>query len=137
VTLIELIPVQYRALALVLALGLFGGGMYWWGGNNARNACAAKAGKESAKIEKAEDKRDIAIDGIAAATAEAVAAELNRNRGLSDERAERIRVVEVPGACRNIDPAIMRELRAAADGANAALGIGVRSAAAESGAGNP
>ncbi len=132
-----MIPVQYRALALVLALGLFGGGMYWWGGNNARNACAAANGKASAKVEEAEDKRDANIENIATATANAVAAELNRNRGQSDERSERIRIVEVPGACRNIDPAIVRELRQAADGINATLGIGVRSDTPGTSAANP
>ncbi len=134
---LRLIPVQYRALALVLALGLFGGGMYWWGGNNARNACAAANGKASAKVEKAEDRRDLAVEDIATATATAVAAELNQNRSDANDRAERIRIVEVPGACRNIDPAIVRELRQAADGVNAALGVRVRPAPAEPGAGNP
>jgi hypothetical protein len=141
---INLIPAEYRAaamvaavLAAVLALGLFGGGMYWWGNSNGRNGCAAANGKANAKIEKAEDKRDLAIDGIAAATAEAVAQELNRNRGLSDERSERIRTVEVPGNCRAVDPVIVRELRQARDGVNAALGVGLRPSSTEPDPANP
>jgi hypothetical protein len=124
-----MIPAQYRALALVLALCLFGGGMYWWGGNNARNACAAANGKASAKVEKAEDKRDANIEAIAAATASAVAAELNQNRNEGNESIERIRTVYVRPECRAVDPDILRELRQARDDANAALGISVRPAA--------
>ena len=134
---VNLIPVQYRALALVLALGLFGGGMYWWGGSNARNACAAANGKANAKIEKAEDKRDLAVEDIATATATAVAQELNRTRSETDESAERIRTVVVPGTCRAVDPFILRELRQARDDTNAALGVSVRPSPAGATTANP
>lgn len=134
---IDLIPVQYRALALVLAVLLLVGGGYWWGGNNARNACAAANGKATAKVEKAEDKRDVNIEAIATATADAVAAELNQNRGAANESAEIIRTVVVPGDCRPVDPIIVRELRTAADGVNATLGIRMRSGSTERRASDP
>lgn len=134
---IALIPVQYRALAIVLALVLFGGGMYWWGGNNARNACAAKQGKASAKVEKAEDKRDEQVEKIATATATAVARELAMAKGETNESADRIRVVEVPIACRSVDPGIVRELRQARADANAALGVRLRSGSTEPAATDP
>jgi hypothetical protein len=123
-------------IGLVLLLA-YGGGMYWWGGNNARNACSAANGKASAKVEQTEDKRDANIEAIASATASAVAAELNQNRSDSNDRSERIRIVEVPGACRAIDPVIVRELRQAADSVNTALGVRVRPDPAEPGSGNP
>lgn len=132
-----MIPAQYRALAFVLALGLFGGGMYWWGGSNARNACAAANGKAAARVEKVEDKRDLAVEAIAIATAEAVAVELNRNRGATDERSEKIRTVYVRAECRAVDPAVLQELRQARDDANAALGVSVRSSATGATAANP
>lgn len=131
-------PVRpYLRLIGLVALLVYGGGMYWWGGSNARNACAAANGKASAKLERAEDKRDMAVEDIAAATAEAVARELNNSRSDADESAQRIRVVEVPVACRTVDPGIVRELREARDGVNAALGGGVRPASAGAPAANP
>jgi hypothetical protein len=125
-----MIPIQYRALAFVLALGLFGGGMYWWGGSNARNACSAANGKASAKVEKAEDKRDVNIEAIAAATGAAVAQQLNQNRNDSNDDAEKIRTVYIRPECRAIDTDILRNLQQARDDANAALGISVRPATA-------
>lgn len=134
---VQLIPVQYRALALVLAVLVLVGGGYWWGGHNARNACAAANGKASAKVEQAEDKRDANIDAIAAATADAVASELNQNKADANESAQIIRTVYVPGNCRAIDPIIVQQLRTAADGINAKVGISMRPAGAGAGSGNP
>jgi hypothetical protein len=112
-------------IAAAVLLASVGGG-YWWGHTAAATSCKAKAGAATTKVEKVEDRRDENIDKIAAATAGAVAAALNENRGSTDESTERIRTVVVPGACRAVDPGILRELRAARDDANAALGIGVR-----------
>ena len=134
---LKFVPPEYRALAIVLALGLFGGGMYWWGGNNARNACAAANGKANTKVEKAEDKRDLAIDKIATATADALAVKLNQNRSETNEQAERIRTVYVRPECRAVQPDIVRELRQARDGVNAALGVRVRPDAAGTDSTNP
>lgn len=112
-------------IAAAVLLSAVGGG-YWWGHTAAANSCAAKAGKAGAKVEAAEDRRDANIDAIASATAGAVAAALTQNRSSTDESVERIRTVVVPGACSAVDPAIVRELRDARDGINAALGVGVR-----------
>lgn len=116
-------------IAAVVLLAAVGAG-YWWGRSAATTACAAKAGTGAAKIEAAEDKRDERIDAVAAATASAVAAALNQNRSSADESAARILTVEVPAPCRAVDPVSLRELRAARDDANAALGISVRPDAA-------
>lgn len=115
----------YLRLIGLVALLAYGGGMYWWGGSNARNACAAKAGKASAKIEAREDRRDQAVDAIGAETDKAVNTEQNLNRSRTDESAHRIRTVVVPGNCRAVDPAVVRELQQAADDANATLGSGL------------
>ena len=133
----NLIPLEYRALVLVVSLGLFGGGMYWWGGSNARNACAAKNGAATAKVERAEDKRDLAVEDIASATASAVANELRNNRSDGDESSERIRTIAVPGNCRAVDPVVLRELDSARDHINAALGVSVRPSAAGTDSANP
>jgi hypothetical protein len=127
----------YMPLIGLVALLAYGGGMYWWGGSNARNACAAANGKASAKVEQTEDKRDANIEEIATAAARATAAELNLNRGQTDESTDRIRTVVVPGACRTVDPGIVRELRQARDDANAALGIRMRPGATEPAATDP
>lgn len=121
----------YLRLIGLVALIAYGLGAYWVGGRNARNACAAANGKASAKIESIEDKRDLKIEDIAAATAGAVAAELTANRGYSDESAERIRTVVVPSDCRTVDPSILRELREARDDANSALGVRMRPGSAD------
>lgn len=130
-------PNPYAWLAALLILIATGAGCYWWGGNNARNACAAANGKANAKLESAEDKRDTNIEQIATAAARATAAEMNQNRGQTDESSERIRTVVVPGACRAVDPGIVRELRQARDDANTALGIRMRSSATERPAADP
>jgi len=116
----------YLILAGMLALvGAFGGG-YWRGNVAASDACEAEKGRAAVKVEAAEDDRDANIEAIATAAATATAAAMNENRGATNESSERIRTVVVPGACRAVDPAILRELREARDDANAALGIGVR-----------
>lgn len=120
----------YLILGAVLAIGAAAGGGYWRGHVAATNACEAKAAKEAGKVEAAEDKRDENIEAIATAAATAAAAALNENRGTTYESVERIRTVEVPADCRRVDPDILRELRDARDGANAALGVGLRSGAA-------
>jgi len=122
--------------ALLALLGALGGG-YWWGHSAAAASCAARAGKASAKIEQAEDRRDANIEAIATATGASVAAALSANRGSTDESTERIRTVVVPGACAAVDPDILRELRAARDDANAALGVGVRPASSGASASHP
>lgn len=134
-TSLELLAARVAAFALVVALSVAGG--FYWGHSSAADACAAKAGKATAKVEKAEDKRDENIDAIAAATAGAVAAAMNDNRAESNESTDRIRTVVVPGPCRAVDPDILRELRAAADDANAALGIRVRPVPSGPGAAGP
>lgn len=120
----------YLILGAVLAIGAAAGGGYWRGHVAATNACAANAAKEVGKVEAAEDRRDENIEAIATAAATAAAAALNENRGTTYESVERIRTVEVPADCRRVDPVVLRELRAARDGANAALGVGVRPVAA-------
>lgn len=121
-------PWAYLIAAAVL-LGSVGGG-YWWGHTAAATTCQAKAGGAAAKVERIEDRRDAVIDQVAAATAGAVAAALNQNRGSTDESVERIRTVVVPADCRAVDPDVLRELRAARDDANAALRSGLRPGAA-------
>lgn len=121
-------PWTWLAALLVLAAAVGGG--YWWGHSSASTACQARAGSAAGKVEASEDRRDENIDAIAAATAGAVAAALNDNRGTTDESTARIRTVVVPGDCRAVDPVIVRELRAAADDANAALRAGLRPDAA-------
>lgn len=120
----------YLILGAVLAIGGAAGGGYWFGHSVASDACIAKAAKDAGKVEAAEDKRDTNIEAIATAAASAAAAAMNDNRGTTYESVERIRTVEVPADCRRVDPVVLRELRAARDGANAALGVGVRPGAA-------
>ena len=116
----------YLILAGVLAIiGAFGGG-YWRGNVAASDACKAEKLDVVTKVESTEDTRDANIEAIATAAATATAAAMNANRGSTNESSERIRTVVVPGACRAVDPAILRELRQARDDANAALGVGVR-----------
>lgn len=120
----------YLILAGVLAIAAAGGGGFLYGRSVEADACAAAAAKEAGKVEAAEDRRDENIEAIGAAVESAVATAMNQNRGTTHESIERIRTVEVPADCRRVDPGILRELRAARDGANAALGVGVRPAAA-------
>ena len=127
----------YAILAAVLFWLASVAGAYWWGSSSASDACAAKAGKASAKVEAAEDRRDAAIDDIGADTRTAVDNERNLNKGRTNESAQRIRTVVVPGDCRRIDPAIVRELQQATDDANAALGVGMRPAPAGPAAADP
>lgn len=115
----------YSILAALLILLATNAGSYWLGGSNARNACAADNGKAAAKVEKREDRRDQAVDTIGADTRQAVNTEQNLNRSKTDESAHRIRTVVVPGNCRAVDPAVVRELQQAADDANAALRSGL------------
>ena len=127
-----MIPVAtpYLVLGGVLAVvGAFGGG-FLYGKSVEKDACIADAAKAAGKVEAAEDKRDENIEAIATAAATAAAAAMNDNRGTTYESVERIRTVEVPADCRRVDPVVLRELRAARDGANAALGVGVRPGAA-------
>lgn len=127
----------YFILAGVLALvGAFGGG-YWRGNVAASDACEADKGRAVVKTEAAEDTRDENIEAIATAAATATAAAMNQNRGSTNESSERIRTVVVPADCRAVDPAILFELRAARDDANAALGVGVRPVATGADPGNP
>lgn len=120
----------YFILAGVLALVGAGGGGFLYGRSVGKDACVAKAAIEAGRVEAAEDTRDENIEAIATAAATAAAAALNDNRGTTYESVERIRTVEVPADCRSVDHGILRELRAARDGANAALGVGVRPGAA-------
>lgn len=117
-------------LGALLALLLAAAGGYWRGHSAASTACQAKAGAASAAVKDAQDTRDLAVEAIATATAAAVSAGLAENRSATDESTDRIRTVVVPGPCRAVDPGIVRELRQARDDANAALGVGVRPAAA-------
>ncbi len=118
----------YLILGAVLAIGAAGAGGFFYGKSVEADACIADAAKEAGKVESAEDKRDANVEAIATAAATAAAAALNENRGTTHESVERIRTVVVPADCRAVDPDILRELRTARDGANAALGIGVRPA---------
>ena len=120
----------YLILGAVLAVGGAFGGGFLYGKSVEADACIADAAKQAGKVEAAEDTRDENIEAIATAAATAAAAALNDNRGTTHESAERIRTVMVPADCRRVDPDILRELRAARDGANAALGVGVRPGAA-------
>ena len=121
-------PWTYLIAVVVLILAVGGG--YRWGSTAAATSCQAKAGTAKAKVEGVEDARDEAIDKIGADTSSASSAALNQNRGDTDESIERIRTVLVPGDCVAVDPGIVRELRAARDDANAALGVGLRPGAA-------
>jgi hypothetical protein len=120
----------YFWLAQILVLLLVASGSWWIGHRGATNACAASNGKSIVKVEAVEDRRDTRIDAIGTATAAATADQLNQNRGSTDESAERIRTVVVPGDCSAVDPGIVRELSQARDDANAALGSGLRSGGA-------
>lgn len=120
----------YVILAGVLAFGAACGGSFLYGKSVEADACEAAKGRAVVKTEAAEDRRDENIEAIATAAATAAAAALNENRGTTYESVERIRTVEVPADCRRVDPVVLRELRAARDGANAALGVGVRPVAA-------
>ena len=124
-------------LAVVLAIGCSGGGGFLYGRSVEADACEAEKGKAVVKVEAAEDTRDEKIEAIATAAATATAAAMNANRGSTNESSERIRTVVVPGACRAVDPSILFELRASRDDANAALGAGLRSAAAGTDPANP
>ena len=127
----------YLILAGVLAFGGACGGSFMYGRSVAADKCEADKGRAVVKVEAAEDTRDANIEAIATAAATATAAAMNENRGATNESSERIRTVVVPGACRAVDPAILRELREAADDANAALGVGVRPVAAGADPANP
>lgn len=127
----------YLILGAGLAIGAAAGVGYWRGHTAATDACVADAAKLAGKVEAAEDKRDTNVEAIATAAATAAAAALNENRGTTHESVERIRTVVVPADCRAVDPDILRELRAARDGANAALGIGVRPGAAGTDSADP
>lgn len=120
----------YFLLAGVLAVGAACGGSFLYGKSVEADACEAAKAKDAGKVEAAEDTRDENIEAIATAAAAAAAAAMNDNRGTTYESVERIRTVVVPADCRRVDPDILRELRAARDGANAALGVGVRPVAA-------
>jgi len=127
----------YLILAGVLAFAGACGGSFMYGRSIAADKCEADKGRAVVKVEAAEDTRDENIEAIATAAATAAAAALNQNRGATNESSERIRTVVVPGACRAVDPAILRELQAARDDANAALGVGVRPAEAGTATPNP
>lgn len=127
----------YFILAGVLAIGCAGGGGFLYGRSVESDKCEADKGRAVVKTEAAEDARDEKIEAIATAAATATAAAMNQNRGVTYESSERIRTVVVPGACRAVDPAILFELRAARDDANAALGVGVRPVAAGADPANP
>ena len=127
----------YFILAGVLAIGCAGGGGFLYGRSVESDKCEADKGRAVVKTEAAEDTRDENIEAIATAAATATAAAMNANRGSTNESSERIRTVVVPGACRAVDPAILFELRAARDDANAALGVGVRPVAAGADPANP
>ena len=120
----------YLILAGVLAIVGACGGSFMYGRSVEADKCEADKGRAVVKVEAAEDTRDEKIEAIATAAATATAAAMNANRGTTNESTERIRTVVVPGACRAVDPAILRELREARDDANAALGVGVRPDAA-------
>lgn len=116
----------YIILAGVLAFGGACGGSFLYGKSVGADKCEADKGRAVVKAEAAEDTRDDHIEAIATAAATATAAAMNQNRGATNESSERIRTVVVPADCRRVDPVILSELRAARDGANAALGVGVR-----------
>lgn len=120
----------YFILAGVLAFGAACGGSFLYGKSVEADKCEAAKSRVVTKVESAEDARDENIEAIATAAATATAAAMNANRGSTNESSERIRTIVVPGACRAVDPAILFELRAAADDANAALRAGVRPVAA-------
>lgn len=113
------------AIVAVLLVSCVGGG-YVWGSRAAATKCAARNGNAAAKVETREDKRDLNIDAIGTAVSTAVSTAMAQNKGGSDESAERIRTVVVPADCRVVDPGIVRELRAASDDVNAALGVRLR-----------
>lgn len=123
------------AVVVMLGFGLTGllGGFV--GGYVVRGwKCKASAGTAAAKVERVEDRRDENIEAIASATAGAVAAAITENRSDTHASVHTIRTVEVPAACRDVPADILRELRAGAESANAALGVGVRPGAAGAGA---
>jgi hypothetical protein len=135
VRLLLLNPYAWLIAAAVLLSS--GGGGYWWGHTAAATSCKAAAIKPLTKAANAGARRDAHVDAIGQASAAATDAALNRNRNATDESAQRIRTVVVPGPCRLVDPGILRELRNARDGTNAALGVGVRQGAAGAGAVHP
>lgn len=108
-------------LVLVVGLLVLVGGGYWWGATNASAACGNDAGKQANRAEAAEDARDSAVDAVGERTRAATNAAYNDTRGTADERAQRIRTVVVPGDCRAVDPAIVRELDDARERINAKI----------------
>lgn len=122
------------ALLLLVATTVCG---FFYGQHVGKQACKASAFVDVTASVKSANKTGAAIDGIAAASAVNTAAHLNTNRSATDESAERIRTVVVPGDCRRVDPAVVRELRGARDEANAAIGAGLRQGPAGSAAADP
>lgn len=115
--------IYVAALVVLLATagGAFGAGWLVRGWR-----CKAAAGTGAAKVERIEDRRDENIDAIATKTAAAVTGAMAGNRSKTDDSATFIRTVYVRPDCQLVPDPIVRELRAATDDANAALGIGVR-----------
>lgn len=118
---------------VVLSLALAGGG-YWFGCKTTADHFKAATGTSLEAAIKAGNRKGGAIDAIGSATAQTTAAAVNDNRGSTDESVARIRTIVVPGPCGDVPAPILRELRAARDDANAALGAGLRPGAAQPGA---
>lgn len=95
-----------------------------------KQACAAKAGVLLATTKSVQDQRDATVDSIGTATAKTAQAAANQTRTSTHESIERIRTVVVPGTCRDVDPAIVREHAEAQQRINAKIRSGVRPAAA-------
>ncbi len=118
------------ALLLLVATGL---GSCSYGKHLGRQACAAAAGKAIAVTKRAQDGRDTAIDTIGIAARAAADAATTETRSNTHAAVERVRTVVVPGPCRDVDPAIVREHDEAQQRIDAKIRSGVRPAGAGAG----
>lgn len=113
-------------IGFLVALILTGLGSCSYGKHQGEKSCQAAAGKQLGTTKAAQDARDVAIDaGAGKARADADAAVLD-TRINTNESIERIRTVVVSGACRDIDPVIVREHTASQQRINAKIRSGVR-----------
>jgi hypothetical protein len=117
----------YFWLTVVIVSVLQIGGGYWWGHTAATDHAKAKSGTALDRAVVGANAKGAAIDKIGSDTSHATAAAVNDNRGSTDESTARIRTVVVDGPCRDVPPAIVRELDTARDDANTALRTGLRS----------
>jgi hypothetical protein len=127
----------WAIVAVLLLLGTSSTAGFFFGKDYGRSALLAEQAEAAARQATREAERQVNVEAIGAAAAAAAAVALNENEVNANASVERIRYVEVPGVCRDVDPVSLRELRQGAAAANAALRDGLRSLAALPGAGDP